>query len=74
MTVTEILAAAQALSPQEREALCTQIAETLDAPLTVQEQAWADVAERQAAELRSGKVKGVPVDEVFAKARRRLGL
>jgi putative addiction module component (TIGR02574 family) len=74
MTVTEILAAAHALPPQEREALCTQIAETLDAPLTVQEQAWADVADRRAEELRSGKVKGVPADEVFAKARRRLGL
>ena len=74
MTVTQILAAAQALPPQERETLCTQIAESLDAPLTAEEQAWADVAGRRADEMRSGKVKGVPADEVFAKARGRLGL
>ena len=74
MTVTQILAAAQALPSRERETLCTQIAESLDAPLTAEEQAWADMAERRAEELRSGKVKGVPADEVFAKARRRLGL
>jgi hypothetical protein len=34
----------------------------------------AVTAERRAEELRSGKVKGVPADEVFAKARQRLGL
>jgi putative addiction module component (TIGR02574 family) len=62
------------LPTAQREELCTQIAESLDAPLTVEEQAWADVAERRAGELRSGKVKGVPADESFAKARRRLDL
>jgi putative addiction module component (TIGR02574 family) len=74
MTVSQILDAAQALPPQERENLCTQIAESLDAPLTAEEQACADVAEQRAEELRSSKGKGVPADEVFAKARRRLGL
>jgi hypothetical protein len=34
----------------------------------------AEIAERRAEELRSGEVKGVPADEVFAKARQRLGL
>jgi hypothetical protein len=34
----------------------------------------AVTAERRAEELRSGQVKGVPADEVFAKAQRRLGL
>jgi hypothetical protein len=33
----------------------------------------AKTAERRAEELRSGQVKGIPADEVFAKARRRLG-
>jgi putative addiction module component (TIGR02574 family) len=74
MTVAEILIAAQALPPRERETLCTKIAESLDAPLTPEEEAWAEVAERRVEELRSGKVKGIPADEVFAKARRRLGL
>jgi putative addiction module component (TIGR02574 family) len=74
MTVAQILTAAQALPPQERETLCTRLAETLDAPLTPEEQAWADVAERRAEELRSGKAQGVPAEEVFAKARRKLGM
>ena len=74
MTVVQILTAAQALPPKEREALCSQIAESLDAPIDREEQAWADIADRRAEELRSGQVKGVPADEVFAKARRTLGL
>ena len=74
MTVKQIAAAVRELPTAQREELCTQIAESLDAPLTVEEQAWADVAERRAGELRSGKVKGVPADESLAKARRRLDL
>lgn len=74
LTVAQILTAAQALPPQERESLCAKIAESLDAPMTTEEQAWADVAERRSEELCSGKVQGMPADEVFAKARRRLGL
>jgi putative addiction module component (TIGR02574 family) len=74
MTAAQIFTAAQALPPQERETLCTKIAESLDAPLTTEEQAWADVAERRAEELRTGKVKGLPAETVFAKARQRLGL
>jgi hypothetical protein len=34
----------------------------------------AVTAERRAEELRSGGVKGIPADEVFAKARQQLGL
>lgn len=74
MTVAELLIAAKELPPRERETLCTKIAESLDAPLTVEEQDWADVAEQRAAEMRSGRVGGVPSEEVFAKARQRLGL
>ena len=74
MTVAELFSASQALPPKERETLCTQIAESLDTALTKQQKAWADIAERRAEELRSGKVSGVPADEVFAKARQRLGM
>jgi len=74
MTLAEILTATRALPTAEREELCAQIAESLDTPLSVEEAAWAETAERRAEELRSGVVKGVPTDEVFAKARRRLGL
>jgi putative addiction module component (TIGR02574 family) len=74
MSVSEIEAAVRALPAAEREALCERIAESLEVPLTVEEQAWADVAERRADELRTGKVQGVPADEVFRKARRKLGM
>ena len=34
------------------------------------EAAWVAVAERRREELRSGRVKGIPAEEVFEKARR----
>jgi putative addiction module component (TIGR02574 family) len=74
MTVAELFSASQALAPKERETLCTQIAESLDTELSKEQQAWAEIAERRAEELRSGNVQGVPADEVFAKARQRLGM
>lgn len=74
MTVAQLLTAAQELPPQERETLCTRIAETLHVPLTLEEEAWADVAERRAEELKNGTVKGIPANEVFAQARRKLNL
>ena len=73
-TVEELVAAAKELPAFQREELCEQIAGSLDAPLSVEEAAWADVAERRAEELRSGKVIGVPVEESLARARARLGL
>ena len=74
MTVAQLLTAARELPPQERETLCTQIAETLDMPFSVEEQAWVEVAERRAEGLNSGKVKGISAEEVLAKARRKLNL
>ena len=74
MTVAQLEAAARNLTPAEREELCSRIAGSLEAPLTPEEQAWADVAGHRAEELRTGKVTGVPAAEVFAKARRKLGL
>lgn len=73
-TVEQLVAAAKQLSAIQREELCEQLADSLDTPLTLEEAAWADVAERRAAELRSGKAVGVSVEQSLAKARRRLGL
>ena len=36
------------------------------------EAAWVEEAERRLAEMRSGKVKGIPGEQVFARARARL--
>ncbi len=73
-TIDTLVAAAKELSPVQRTELCERIAESLDAPLSLEEAAWADVAEQRANELRTGKVKGVPVETSLAKARARLGL
>jgi len=73
-TVEQLVAAAKKLPPTQREELCEQIAGSLDVPLTVEEAAWADVADRRVEELRSGKATGVPADVSLAKARQRLGL
>lgn len=74
MTVAEIVAASRELPTAEREEVCSQIAESLDSPLSVEEATWAETAERRARELSNGRVQGVPSDEVFAKARKQLGL
>ena len=73
-TVEELVAAAKALPAIQREELCEQIAGSLDEPLSVEEAAWADMTERRAEELRTGKVVGVPAEVSLAKARARLGL
>jgi putative addiction module component (TIGR02574 family) len=73
-TVEALVAAAKELSAVQREELCEQIAGSLDAPLSVEEAAWADVADRRAEELRSGKAGGVSAEASLARARRRLGL
>lgn len=73
-TVEELVTAAKELPPGQREELCERIAGSLEVPLSMEEAAWADVAERRAEELRLGKVAGVPAEESLAKARRRLGL
>jgi putative addiction module component (TIGR02574 family) len=72
--VAQLEAAARNLSPAEREELCSRLANSLEAPLSVEEQAWADLAEKRAGELRTGHVAGIPADEVFAKARQKIGL
>lgn len=43
-----------------------------EAPDRASSKAWLDVAKRRLSELRSGRVKAVPADEVFARIRQRL--
>jgi putative addiction module component (TIGR02574 family) len=74
MTAEQIVAEALRLPPKERAAVIDQLSESLDAaPLTEMEKLWATEARRRADELLSGKVKGIPREEVFAEVRRSLG-
>lgn len=70
MTVYDVEAEALKLPSHERARLAEVLIASLDEEDEVAE-AWADEAERRYEELRSGKVQGIPADEVFAKIRER---
>ncbi|SPE42644.1 conserved hypothetical protein [Candidatus Sulfotelmatobacter sp. SbA7] len=63
---SEVLAQAMQLSPQERELLIDQLVESLDeGPAEAgTEEAWGDEIKRRVDEIRSGKVKLIPGEEV----------
>ena len=73
-TAEQVLSAAMALSDEERLA----VAEALYASLQPAEQppfdeSWREVIKRRSAELRSGAVCAVPLDEVIRQAREKAG-
>jgi putative addiction module component (TIGR02574 family) len=74
-TLTEIEAAIEKLSPEEQR----QLAAWFDARLAptdfdpAVEEAWGDEVKRRIEELDSGRVQGVPAEQVFARARKILG-
>ena len=74
MTVDQLVAEALNLPTEARVELADRLVETLDAgDLTELDKAWAAEARRRADELISGKVQGIPGEEVFAETRRILG-
>jgi putative addiction module component (TIGR02574 family) len=65
---------AQRLSREDREQLAADLIAGLDnSPLTEVDQAWIVEAERRYDELSSGRVKGIPAQDVFDSIRRELG-
>jgi putative addiction module component (TIGR02574 family) len=71
MSIQELEAEALKLPSHER----ARLAEALIASLDEEDEiaaAWADEAERRDQELRSGSVKGIAAEEVFARIRARL--
>lgn len=67
----EIIEEAMSLPVEERAMVVNSLLQTLNPPDTEIERAWVKVAKHRLAELRSGSVKAVPGDEVFAKIRER---
>jgi len=55
---------------EDRIVVVDSLLRTLNPRNTEIEAAWVEVAERRREELRSGRVKGIPAEEVFEKARR----
>ena len=67
----EIILEASSLPVEERAIVIDSLLRTLNPPDTEIEREWVKVAKRRLAELRSGRVKAIPGDEVFAKIRER---
>jgi len=65
--VAEVLDKAMALSSDERGLLIDRLVESLDdaAPEEGVDEAWADEIKRRVDEIRSGKVKMIPGDQVL---------
>lgn len=60
---------ARALSAEERAKLAESMLESLHAPVTEVEAAWADEIERRVASFDRGEVLAYEAEDVFAEAR-----
>jgi putative addiction module component (TIGR02574 family) len=70
VTREDLLAAALKLPLDERAALADRLLRSLDElPEPERKKLWLDVADRRLQELRDGKVREIPADEVFARGR-----
>lgn len=65
------------LTPDERSELTRALIQSLEQEaeedITAVEQAWEKEIARRVEEIESGKVKGIPAEEVFAKLRAKYG-
>ena len=71
--VKKIIQEAESLPVEERAKVVDSLLRTLNPPDAAIDRKWAAVAKRRLAELRAGRVKAAPGDEVFAKVRKRFG-
>lgn len=67
----EIIEEAESLPVEERILVIESLLRTLNAPTEEIDSEWAAIAARRLEELRSGGVKAVSGNDVFAKARER---
>lgn len=67
MTTKELIAEAVSLPVEERAMVADSILRSLNAPESDIDRKWASVAQRRLAELKSGQVKPIPGEQVFAK-------
>lgn len=68
----EIFDHVASLPVEERALFAEELLKTLNQPVPEVERKWVEEARRRLAELRAGRVAGIPADEVFEKARKRL--
>ena len=74
MSIDQLTAEALSLPPEERETLAQKLWESIDdqEELDLEPEYMREVL-RRVEELRSGKVVGIPWEEVLASARREIG-
>jgi putative addiction module component (TIGR02574 family) len=75
LTLDQIVEEARQLPREQVAELVDRLTfELHDEPDTKIDAAWAEEVERRLAEIRSGKVKPIPGEEVMARARKIVGL
>jgi putative addiction module component (TIGR02574 family) len=67
----KIIEDAESLPVEERVIVIDSLLRTINPPLADVDTEWINVAKRRLAQLRSGEVKAVPGNEVFARVRSR---
>jgi putative addiction module component (TIGR02574 family) len=70
-STAEIIHEAETLPVEERALVVDSLLRSLNQPDPEIDRKWAAVAKRRLEELRSGRVKPIPGDQVFANIRRR---
>lgn len=73
-STAEIIQEAESLPVEERAIVVNSLLRSLNPPDPEIDRKWAAVAKRRLEELRSGRVKPVPGQEVFARIRQRFAL
>ena len=71
--IDDIMKEAESLPVEGRVLLVDKLLRTLNPPDPITDRKWIQVAERRLEELRSGRVKPVPGNQVFSKIRERFG-
>ena len=67
MDTKDLIMQVTSLPVEERAMVADSILKSLNQPNMELDRLWATVAKQRLAELRSGQVKAIPGDEVFAK-------
>ena len=69
--ISELIQEASSLPIEARAKIVDSLLRTLNQPNPEIEAQWTAVAKRRLAELKSGRVKPIPSDQVFAKIHKR---
>ena len=65
MSTNELLIEAMKLKPEERLTLVEGLIKSLDEPDKKLDEIWAEESEKRLKAYREGKLKGIPMEEIF---------